>query len=145
MNPLAPELTLQPAIAKLILPDESRLPSRGRPAQWNRGAGVPRVSPACPPRLKESSMQRHLAASLFSLVATVALCLLPMAAQEKSGTQIIATFKGHTEPVYSVAFTPDGKYLATGSFDNTIKLWEVASGKEAKTYGGRPEHQKMVM
>lgn len=91
-------------------------------------------------------MFRKLTWTLFAaLVMVVVLGFEPSGAQEKSATQIIATFKGHTEPVYSVAFTPDGKYLATGSFDNTIKLWEVATGKEAKTYGGPTGHQKMVM
>jgi WD40 repeat protein len=78
-------------------------------------------------------------------VATVLLGSLTLTAQEKSATEVVHTLKGHTEPVYSVAFTPEGKFLATGSFDNTIKLWEVATGKEFKTYGGPQGHQKMVM
>src|SRR5215468_1656405 len=45
-------------------------------------------------------------------------------------------FKGHTALVYSVAFSPDGKLLATGSFDNSIKLWDFAAGKEARTLTG---------
>jgi WD40 repeat protein len=44
--------------------------------------------------------------------------------------------KGHTALVYSVAFSPDGKLLATGSFDNSIKLWDFAAGKEARTLTG---------
>jgi WD40 repeat protein len=35
------------------------------------------------------------------------------------------TFSGHTNHVNSVAFTPDGKTLATASSDGTAKLWDV--------------------
>jgi WD40 repeat protein len=41
--------------------------------------------------------------------------------------------KGHTAKVWSVAFSPDGKTLASGSDDKTIKLWDVATGKEIRT------------
>lgn len=35
------------------------------------------------------------------------------------------SLEGHTEPVYSVAFNPDGKLLATGSFDGCVHIWSV--------------------
>ncbi len=38
---------------------------------------------------------------------------------------LIATFTGHKEKVWSVAFNPDGKTLASTSQDDTIKIWRV--------------------
>jgi WD40 repeat protein len=35
------------------------------------------------------------------------------------------TLQGHSSSVTSVAFSPDGKYLASGSQDNTFKLWSM--------------------
>jgi transducin (beta)-like 1 len=43
----------------------------------------------------------------------------------------------HTEPVYSVAFSPDGQYLASGSFDHCLHIWSVRDGSLIKTYQGR--------
>ena len=46
------------------------------------------------------------------------------------------TLKGHTEFVSSVSFSPDGKRIASGSGDNTIKLWDAATGEESLTLKG---------
>jgi WD40 repeat protein len=39
----------------------------------------------------------------------------------------------------SVAFTIDGKLLASGSLDNTIKLWDIKTGKVKTTFSGHTE------
>ena len=44
--------------------------------------------------------------------------------------------KAHIGPVESVACSPDGKLLASGSSDKSIKLWEMPTGKLLKTLTG---------
>ena len=50
--------------------------------------------------------------------------------------QGIFTLRGHTSNVTSVAFSPDGRRIATSSFDRTIKLWETETGQEVFTLRG---------
>ncbi|MCF3588233.1 CHAT domain-containing protein [Planktothrix agardhii 1029] len=49
------------------------------------------------------------------------------------------TLGGHAKPVYAVSFSPDGKRLATGSWDNTVKLWDANTGKEIQTLRGHTD------
>ena len=46
------------------------------------------------------------------------------------------TLKGHVSGVWSVAFSPDGKRIVSGSGDKTIKVWDAMSGQEMLTLNG---------
>lgn len=48
----------------------------------------------------------------------------------------LALLTGHTDTVTSVAFSTDGKTLATGSADTTIRLWDTGTGKHEVTLTG---------
>jgi WD40 repeat protein len=58
-----------------------------------------------------------------------------------SGILLERTLKGHSKWVNSVAYSPDGQTLASGSEDNTIKLWNVNTGNLLQTFEG---HSKWV-
>jgi eukaryotic-like serine/threonine-protein kinase len=48
----------------------------------------------------------------------------------------LKTLRGHLEDVTAVAFSPDGQRIVTGSWDQTAKVWEAASGRELLTLEG---------
>ncbi|VAH45718.1 unnamed protein product [Triticum turgidum subsp. durum] len=49
---------------------------------------------------------------------------------------LLYSLAGHRQPVYSVAFSPDGEYLASGSLDQSLHIWSVKEGRILKTFRG---------
>ncbi|KAJ8453291.1 hypothetical protein Cgig2_008175 [Carnegiea gigantea] len=49
---------------------------------------------------------------------------------------LLCSLNGHREPVYSIAFSPNGEYVASGSLDKCVHLWSVKEGRIVKTYTG---------
>ena len=63
----------------------------------------------------------RIAVAVLVALATTGLALAQQAAQ------VAGTLDGHTDPVYAIAWSPDGKTLITGGFDNTVRLWDAAT------------------
>ncbi len=49
---------------------------------------------------------------------------------------LIRTIQGHRDAIYAAELSPDGKLLATGSYDQKVKLWNVETGTEVRTMHG---------
>lgn len=55
---------------------------------------------------------------------------------ETSNRRLLRTFEGHTGWVRSVCLSADGRYAFSGSWDKTLKLWDVMSGSCLRTFEG---------
>ena len=60
-----------------------------------------------------------------------------------AGEQLL-TLTGHRSEVTSVAFSPDGKRLASASRDRTLKLWDALTGEELMTLNGHTDEISQV-
>ncbi len=49
------------------------------------------------------------------------------------------SYNGHTGAVTSVAWSPDGKRLASASWDTTVRVWDASSGQTLLTYSGHTD------
>ena len=53
--------------------------------------------------------------------------------------QLVKTFSGHDGTVLDVAFSPDSRFLLTGSADKTARLWDVETGQCVKIFAGHTD------
>ena len=56
---------------------------------------------------------------------------------EVTSRQLRFTLKGHTKEIETLTFTADGKTLASGSRDGTIRLWDTSTGNQTTSFSSR--------
>ncbi|MCF4965671.1 serine/threonine-protein kinase [Nostoc sp. CMAA1605] len=151
--PLAspPALPTQPVITTSASPFPVTVPSQPPIL-------TPPVKPKAPPQkpfASNTKLKKRLLAgvaiTLGGLVLTqfigyVRHTLFPsnpisLTASEDSDVFLTRTLRGHSGKVSSVGISQDGKTLVSGSYDKTIKLWNLATGEEIRTLTG---HSKSV-
>jgi WD40 repeat protein len=74
--------------------------------------------------------------SMPFLLLVLLLSDLDVSAETAKAIQV---FQGHTDPVESVAFSPDGSKILSGSYDNTVKLWNAQTGTLEETFQGHTD------
>jgi WD40 repeat protein len=86
-------------------------------------------------KLRLCVIGEHMKARLtFLIVAPVVVLLFGVTSFAQKPELVVQS--GHSAIIHAVAFSPDGKMLASGSGDNTIKLWDLATGRELRTLTG---------
>src|SRR5438132_11891835 len=74
------------------------------------------------------------------LVMRIATAASPAPVPPGDKKQVPATqtrrLGGHTDAVWSVAFSPNGQQAVSGSYDQTLRLWDVGTGHELQRFEG---------
>jgi eukaryotic-like serine/threonine-protein kinase len=90
------------------------------------------------PEQRFSSVAEFAAA--LEQVSTAASAVRPASNAPSPGTRHV-TYRNHSGPVLCVAWSPDGKYIASASADRTVHVWNAIGKKRIAAY---QEHSKLV-
>src|SRR4051794_21785927 len=82
-------------------------------------------------RLLSSDAFRRILNTLLA-VGFVFIQLCPLHAASSKRPELVAQV-GHAGSIYTMKFSPDGTWLATGSSDNTIKLWNLETSSSFRS------------
>ncbi len=78
------------------------------------------------------------------MATTASQGLFPPAPIPLSVGTPLYTYRGHSHSVDAVAWSPDGKRIASASVDRTVQVWDAADGGHVYTYRGHASSVYMV-
>jgi WD40 repeat protein len=101
----------------------------GKPVVRPARAVAPTAAPSAPLMPPTSAAEATAAAEARNPAS-------PDAASACARTPTGHTLTGHSYPIYALGFSPDGRWLVSGSLDHTAKLWDAVEGRELRTFTG---------
>ncbi len=119
-------------------------PASGPPSNYlpNYARVSPNYLPPMPPPLPGYGISDHagdvilegLTHSMMSVSQQPYPTATPPIVRASQGITRYVTYREHSNGVFALSWSPDGKYLASGSLDATVQMWEAGTGKLIRTY-----------